>query len=63
MSSNLEVYRINRAPPKAQSPLLEAMQERQVTIGHDPMIPFSSGEEEVQILDMYARGKARRIGK
>ena len=26
---------INRAPPKTQSALLEAMQERQVTVGHD----------------------------
>src|SRR5262245_14511415 len=27
---------INRAPAKVQSALLEGMQERQVTIGHDP---------------------------
>ena len=34
---------INRAPPKVQSALLEAMQEKQVTIGHETLklpIPF-----------------------
>ena len=30
---------INRAPAKVQSALLEVMQERQVTIGHDPSGP------------------------
>src|SRR2546430_10046931 len=36
---------INRAPAKVQSALLEAMQERQVTIGgttHPPSDPFSA---------------------
>ncbi|NQU78359.1 MoxR family ATPase [Candidatus Woesearchaeota archaeon] len=32
---------INRAPPKVQSALLEAMQEKQVTIGHETLkLPF-----------------------
>ena len=30
---------INRAAPKVQRALLEAMQERHVTIGNDPVLP------------------------
>lgn len=90
---------INRATPKAQSALLEAMQERQVTLGNEThalskpffvlatqnpiemegtyplpeaqldrflfkiLIDYSSAEEESRIVDMYTRGKTRKIEK
>jgi MoxR-like ATPase len=90
---------INRATPKAQSALLEAMQERQVTLGNEThvlskpffvlatqnpiemegtyplpeaqldrflfkiLIDYSSTEEESRIVDMYTRGKTKKIEK
>jgi len=45
---------INRAPAKVQSALLEAMQERQVTIGERTFAIYPDKSQERQILDRMA---------